>query len=140
MNKQDREIDRVLEEGSNLNPMHPGAVAMHSVNCRNLLILRKQARRKPKAPRKILPFKMTKQIRAERRQLHRLKTADLRREAMARAGGYCEWCGGEATEYDPLIMHHTLQGVGRRRQKQSLENVVMIHVTCHDAHHRGARK
>lgn len=85
-----------------------------------------------KAPIKTLPGLSQQERRAAKRAAHREETARIREAVMTRAGGYCEACGGPATGTDPLVLDHMLGGIGRRRQRQSVETCWAIHgMTCH---------
>jgi hypothetical protein len=93
-----------------------------------------------------------------KRETHRQQTARIREERIRIAGGKCEaylfpegpWemsslgvpfgqppvqCAGSAEH-----MHHLLGGSGRRRQKQSVENVRMLCAFHHREAHRAQHK
>lgn len=99
----------------------------------------RRAVEKRKAPRKTLPGKSRAQVREERREAHARETAEIRSDRLLFCRGVCEMCLQPGTEANPLQMHHTKSGSGRRRQQQSVENVRMLHLGCHRDLHDGRR-
>lgn len=50
----------------------------------------------------------------------------LRDEITKRSGGFCELCGGQATE-----IHHIIGGRGKRRIHEAKENLIHLCPKCH---------
>jgi hypothetical protein len=97
--------------------------------------------RKKPAPRKASAKAKANRARLRARKAakyekHRLSTGTLRAVALERSGGWCEWCLLVAfTDYDPPHMHHMAGGAGQRREKQSIQNLVMLCRGCHRGYH-----
>jgi hypothetical protein len=95
-----------------------------------------------KVPAKRLPGEPKAAKRERRRAEHREETAAIRKAVFERAEGKCEGVFLQARCFRPATeLHHLEGGVGRRRQKQTVENCRAYCFECHRAAHRaGARE
>lgn len=136
-----RDIQRCLDE---IRETTPGAVHVVAECQRALDALKPKAKR----IRHALPGPSRKAAREAKRAKHREETAAIREERMQVAGNRCEFVvpgGGPRcliTEdfRERLHMHHLLGGNGRRRQKQTVDNVRMLCEWHHREAHRLARR
>ncbi len=86
--------------------------------------------------------------RVERRRKHAEGTARIREERMRISGGRCEGILLSKIDFMPVCpcpyaavhMHHLEGGSGRRRQRQTVENVRMLCEFHHREAHRAARR
>jgi hypothetical protein len=69
--------------------------------------------------------------RAVKRADHAEETSAIRQAVMFRSAGLCEHCEDTFTDMNPAEMDHWLSGIGRRRQKQSIETCWMLCRPCH---------
>ena len=86
---------------------------------------------KPKSRR---PSAVAARVKREER---RERSALIRTAVMIRANGRCESCGDRV---DPTMLHwhHTIQGVGRRRQSESTSTTLAVCARCHASAHDNA--
>lgn len=141
MNRHLRDIQRCLDE---IRQTSPGAVHVVAECQRALDALKPKAKR----IRHALPGPSRKAAKEAKRAKHREETAAIREAAMKRCGGKCE--GYYSDPYDVLCfhqctgpavhMHHLEGGNGRRRQRQTVENVRMLCEWHHREAHRAARR
>lgn len=119
--------------------------AIHAEIGKLMRQVRALRRKLPRAPSVAFKGRTLAEDRAAKRETHRQETARIRDERMGIAQGQCEWgildtfrnapCFRSATQ-----MHHLVGGSGRRRQKQSVENVRMLCAFHHREAHRDARQ
>jgi hypothetical protein len=106
-------------------------------------------RKLPKTPSAAFKGRTRAEDRKAKRETHRDETSKIRALRMLVAGGQCEaalqcnrtqcTASHRCPSLGPLHMHHLEGGSGRRRQKQSVENVRMLcwkhHREAHRAQH-----
>jgi 5-methylcytosine-specific restriction endonuclease McrA len=91
--------------------------------------------RKQRAIQHVPKAELRSTKKAEKRKAHREETSAIRAAVMKRADGRCEVCGASEAPYNPLHMHHTVMGSGKRRQQQNVSNCVALCMGCHRKAH-----
>jgi hypothetical protein len=86
--------------------------------------------------RKVLPFKTTKVDKEEKAAAHRQEIGEIRAFCLQRAGGLCECGCGRRLDLSGFELDHWLNGIGRRRQQQSIENCWVLSLRCHGERQR----
>ena len=103
---------------------------------------------KPRKPiRKELSGPSLKEKREGKRKRHAEETARIREAVFKRADGRCENIGDLPPDAEwgrcihmPTELHHLAGGIGRRRQKQTVENTRAYCWECHRAAHRASKR
>jgi hypothetical protein len=85
---------------------------------------------------KVLPFKPRAQSKQEKAAAHQEQTGEIRAFCLQRAAGVCECGCGRRLDLWGAELDHWLNGIGRRRQKQSIENCWFLTLKCHAARQR----
>jgi hypothetical protein len=105
----------------------PMGFRQRSTASQALFLLQKPKKKKVRAP-------------AAGPSAHSMRTAEIRAAVEERASGVCEACGRiVGIHFCPWTMDHWLNGSGRRRQKQAVENCWALcgrpgfPGSCHDA-------
>ena len=136
MTPQERKLVLSLcREVAALNPMAPSAIARVAEDASRL----EERFTRRRGPTKSLPEPTRKERKTAKREAHCEATGKLRAQAMERADSRCEVCGGD-DELGPLHMHHIEGGSGRRRERQRIENVILLCAWDHDQAHRTPRR
>ena len=97
---------------------------------RELVRETKRLRKQLRGPR--THIKTAKQLKQLRRAEQEVPDLQLWWDVINRAKDMCELCG----KWGANEPHHLLGGSGRRRQEQTVENVMAVHRGCHDSFHR----
>ena len=101
---------------------------------------------KRRGPAKALPGEARQANRERRSREYSEATEAIRIAVFARAGGRCEaypWIGTTDLSRCPrpaTDLHHLEGGVGRRRQRQTVENTRAFCRPCHEEAHRAERR
>ena len=129
MNRHLRDIQQGIDE---IRATTPGAVHVLAEMQRALDAIKP---RKPIAKR--LPGVSRREAREARRKRHAEETAAIRQAVFHRACGRCEEIG---CSREPTELHHLASGIGRRRQRQTVENCRAYCFECHRAAHRASKR